>query len=510
MKKQLLVMSTCLLMFSGRAQVDTSYQFLDINNLKIPVFPTGEIFGSGSYLTVKSEMPINSGKSSNFTSSLWLGGLDDANTLHLAANTYRQVGESDFQAGPNTANYVQPTHHRVYKITKAQIEHHANNYNQPGYNMIDVIAKWPGHGNGFSLGLNFQAPFKDKNQNGVYDPANGDFPEIRGDQALYVMYNDNIPHTESGAEIIHAQVNVMVYGYDTSDVTLDNTVFVHYDIHNMSTANYKDFYITSFNDFDLGFGFDDYIGTDSASNSVFVYNGDSLDESLSGYGDNPPVFGMTYLNHTLNNSMYYNNNFSNFGNPTDSSHYYNYQKALFKNDSTQMQFTQSVKYAYEESILTEAQAFTTPDDRRILSSIYMPSLKASESICLDLAYVFAYDTTNNIAQQKTLFKNRVAQVKNFYDDQYDNCQDLSDLDPNLNTNLFDEKAFELWQNNSELFIKSPKEFRSIKVINVLGETVFNKNGNVKSISLNHYPKGTYILQVETIDGLIANQKFVLK
>jgi hypothetical protein len=33
-------------------------------------------------------------------------------------------------------------------------------------------------------------PFADVNNNGIYDPSYGDYPNVLGDEALYLMYND--------------------------------------------------------------------------------------------------------------------------------------------------------------------------------------------------------------------------------------------------------------------------------------------------------------------------------
>ena len=44
-------------------------------------------------------VPRGSGKDVSFASGLWIGGLDAANSLHVAGGTYRQTG-NDFFAGP--------------------------------------------------------------------------------------------------------------------------------------------------------------------------------------------------------------------------------------------------------------------------------------------------------------------------------------------------------------------------------------------------------------------------
>lgn len=90
----------------------------------------------------------------------------------------------------------------------------------------------------------------------------------------------------------------MAFAYDSADPALQQTVFVHYHIINRSTQTLVESRIGMFNDFDLGCGADDFVGTDAARNLTYVYNGDEVDESCSGvqgYGAQPPAFGMVLL-----------------------------------------------------------------------------------------------------------------------------------------------------------------------------------------------------------------------
>lgn len=90
----------------------------------------------------------------------------------------------------------------------------------------------------------------------------------------------------------------MAFAYDDADPALQQTVFVHYHMINRGVLTLEDTRIGMFNDFDLGCGDDDFVGTDAARNLTYVLNGDALDESCSGtpgYGTQPPAFGMVLL-----------------------------------------------------------------------------------------------------------------------------------------------------------------------------------------------------------------------
>ena len=134
---------------------------------------------------------------------------------------------------------------------------------------------------------------------GHYNPEAGDYPDIKGDQCLYFIFNDSYrDHTESGGSKIGLEVHAMVYAYsDPKDEALHNTVFFNYQFFNRSADDYHDVYLGLWSDFDIGYGWDDYIGCDVQRSSYFGYNGTPIDGSgePEAYGDNPPVQVLTIL-----------------------------------------------------------------------------------------------------------------------------------------------------------------------------------------------------------------------
>ena len=178
---------------------DHSCAYLDVNNVKALFSSSGlHFFLENS----EYEVPKGSGKTTMFANSAWIGGLDESGTLHLAAERYRQgIGgpaglKHDYWAGPvsdTTAyNTVQDTiWNRIWKLNRTDVEFPRNNYWKPGYQIIRDILEWPVSGDP-TLGQSGQlAPYRDENLNGYYDPMNGDYPEIIGDQAIFFIYNDD-------------------------------------------------------------------------------------------------------------------------------------------------------------------------------------------------------------------------------------------------------------------------------------------------------------------------------
>jgi hypothetical protein len=289
------------------------------------------------------------------------------------------------------------------------------NYNTSGYVIPAEIANWPANGpSGFAPIL---APFGDFNNNQVYDPQNGDYPAIMGDQACYLIYNDAYAaHTESGGNSIGVEVHCMIYEInDPVYQDVRNTVFARYIIANKSANNYTDFHIALWADFDIGDPSDDYVGTDVGRNMIYGYNGDSIDGI---YGINPPAQGVVFLNHPLTASMYYNNvNGTPNGNPATALHYYDYMKAKY-GDGQQMTFgadgrnpanpscnffcPDNTDPAFAGSSWTEASAGNAPDDRRMLGGVGPYNLNAGDFISFDVAYVFG---DNGVASLQTAVDN---------------------------------------------------------------------------------------------------------
>jgi len=111
-----------------------------------------------------------------------------------------------------------------------------------------------------------------------YTPSLGDYPAIRGDQAIFFIMNDDLEkHTESKGVPLGVEILGMVYAYSSTDSALNNTIFLSYVLRNKSTTNYKDFYFGFWCDYDIGFAKDDYVGCDTLLNLGFGYNGKEID-----------------------------------------------------------------------------------------------------------------------------------------------------------------------------------------------------------------------------------------
>jgi len=280
-------------------QCTPRYDSLDINNIKALISPYGNHFWDGK--KARFEAPKGSGKTPIFNHTLWIGGMNDTGQLCLAGEYFREQG-IDFFSGP-ASSFHDSTFpmkwNRVWKLNKTQIDEHRSNWSNAGYTPIEAIANWPAHGYvHFGQTANI-APFKDTDQDGVYNPLEGDYPFIRGDQAVFFVMNDSKSrHTESYGVQVGIEVHGMAYAFDRpEDSALNNMIFIHYDILNRSQNTYTDTYLGLFCYMHLGSDIDDYLGCDVTQGLYYVYNADPVDGNgePDAYGEHPPAFGLKLI-----------------------------------------------------------------------------------------------------------------------------------------------------------------------------------------------------------------------
>jgi hypothetical protein len=351
-KRLLLLMLSAIALASMAQQPPISH--LEINN----VFPTilgdgtcfvpqkqlhyGDEWGDTYYNCTTWEVPAGSGKQTIFQHALWFGGLDAADDLHLAAYRFGQVGQ-DYWSGPLRTSdgsidwMTSVKYHHIWNLTREEIDQFIANHGNAGYQVPEDILTWPAHGDeGYAANL---APFMDVNGDGHYNPTDGDYPDIKGDQCLFFIFNDSFKeHTESAGGKLGLEVHAMVYAFNApNDEALNNTVFVNYKFYNRSANNYHNTYLGLWTDWDIGYGWDDYVGCDVQRNSCFAYNGNPVDgeERPWTYGDNPPVQVLTVLNGPdglgMTGFLYHNNSSGDNGDPYFAPEYYNYLQGIWKN-----------------------------------------------------------------------------------------------------------------------------------------------------------------------------------
>lgn len=519
MKLNLLMYASTMMLFSQVKAQYFAFDSLDINNLSIVIESNGDMHKDTSN-SITSHMPIGSNSKAIDRQCLWMGGYDENSELRLAANMYRQAG-NDYWPGPVGNNYdtvFDNLYNKVWHLKKSDIENHIIQYNTTGYTIPDDIVNWPVNGNIANGEAQNLAPYHDLNSNDIYEPELGDYPLIRGDEALYVIYNDdrNI-HTQSGGQKIKAEIHHMLYAYYSNEEEYNNnTVYSHYEIYNRSTLNFQNFYVSNFLDLDVGYYIDDYVGTEVSKNLIYGYNSTNYDlvnnGSLysNGYGFNPPTIGHVSLNQDLvHSTCFINTQSPHDGNPSDYDHYYNYMLGKWKQGNPIIHPIDSVISDYRYTDFPDtldntnwsaiSSIYANPNDYRALSTIYALNFGPGDKICMDNAIIFAHDTSLTHLEQITHLFNLTDQVQNFYDNKYDNCADVSDLSLHEHISLVGQNL-NIKQELNTISLELEEVLNQdlhIKLIDALGRTVVQntlRRGDISiQIELQKATPGTYFI-----------------
>ena len=510
------------------------------------------------------EAPAGSHHTSIFSANLWVAGKKDT-VVHSNIRTYgTQPGDRiSSNPGPisNTSHLphqLNPEWVKVWKVHQNNIDFHLTHYNDPNYSVISNIRDWPAHGDTSKGEPFYLAPFVDSDQDGLYHPQNGDYPQIKGDQAVYFIYNDGYSFL-TGLPM-KCEVHGMAYAFQCSDSAIQNTIFIDYNLINRSSNTYDSTYIGMWSDPDIGNAIDDYIQCDVSRNMYYVFNGDDFDNNnggMLGYGNHPGAQAVLLLqgaqkdpdgidnpkgvvsNQSINGKGFgdgiadnehwgmtnFYNYYQNQNKPeTDTSFYtllsgkysdgtgyfsqngvtYNY---LFPGDSDPYYYgSAGIPY----SPFTEVTAGNTPDDRKGISSTGPVTFAPNDTIKLTYAFVFGRDYANTGAQAGIdNMLERVDSIQSYYD------QGL--LAPcGFPTSIIDKKAktqsFVVYPNPTKDILNIQQEIGSklqISIFDVTGKLLLTAHSSEKQIQINtnNLPNGLYVISIQSETGK-SSQMFI--
>ncbi|MDD3960634.1 MAG: T9SS type A sorting domain-containing protein [Bacteroidales bacterium] len=332
------------------------FKYLDINNVRCRINTGGDMWWD--FDIPQYEIPAGSKKTSMFSASLWVGGVDVNDQLKLAALRYRQGpsfgGGNDFWPGPLTidgtaavSEQVCAEYDKLFPMKREWIDEFLawwdDKESYPDYVIPAEILNWPAHGDVSKGQSYYLAPFYDLDGDGEYNPVMGDYPYydisnelcplnfagipewrptptaeadfyfggqqdawkygiladqvIKGDETLWWVFNDkgNI-HTETYGDPIGFEIRAQAFGFSTND-EINNMTFYSYEIINRSTYRLTDTYFSQWVDTDLGYAKDDYVGCDIMRGLGYCYNGKPEDGSgqYNAYGSQPPAIGVDFF-----------------------------------------------------------------------------------------------------------------------------------------------------------------------------------------------------------------------
>lgn len=389
--------------FFGSAQTVNDYT-LGLNNADAVITDGGVFFNDEVPGLPGYEIPSGSQVHSIFAMGFWYGGVDANGQLKFSGQKYENLADqfkgplsNDGAANPPTSGTWT---NALFPVTKEEILYHQANYMNPGYVVPPNIANWPAHGD-VALNQDFYlAPFVDIIQDGTYDPTTGDYPCIRGDQAVYVIMNDKGGVHASGGDPIGIEMHYMFYEYTTAD-DVNNTTFVYGKVINRGTQTLNDFKISAFLDADIGFYGDDYFGSDSTRSLMYFYNGDNYDEpsaSSAGYQMAPPAAGIVSLTHDFESMGFVEDAVAS------ASAYWNAMNGKYFNgvpwshpgSVTPVNFMYPDDLSDPNQTKTEMGYANAPGDRKGVATINFGTLTPSAVVEFDFAVLYNQDLINNI------------------------------------------------------------------------------------------------------------------
>lgn len=376
---------------------------ISINTISTLINSDGFLFSDDGYPMF--EFPKGNNTHGIYGSQFLVGAkkIIDSNFSAYPVNLFTDK----LEIGPKGSNN-EVTRRFLSKISKTDINQHIAQFSSPNYVVPKEIQNWPALGDS-SINEPYQlAPFVDVNSNGCYDPTNGDYPAIKGDEAIYWI--NRPPETSTLNDL---EYHYMLYGFNSAtDTLINNNLFLEYSIINRSSSVYDSVKVGIYLDTEIGGPLDDYIGCDSLNNIMFGFNSDQNDESsagLNGYRFNPPAVGMKFLDQTMDSYVSYSGGVGlHNGFPTTQGEVLNYLNGNWKNGAkityggngfnpSSNQFT---KFMFTGNPLsnsgwTEPNSSIIPNDKSAIASIPYFSLQPNERKTITIAVGYGFDSISS-------------------------------------------------------------------------------------------------------------------
>lgn len=538
-----LVICQIAIMLNAEAQ---PFTHLDIGNVRARIHANGELFQDKVNQRAAFEVPKNSNSYTIYSSALWFTSVGQKNGNPEIAGAYEIFGNQNiFNVGPvdivNQQSETSMQFQRLWKVDQSTIDYHIQNWNSTNYTTPAEILDWPGNGN--SNTAQNLAPYADLDNDNIYEPNDGEYPIIKGDQAVYLIANDYRPNDSivnpNGTiytKSAKVEKHMMLYAFNHPTAAIANTVFVNVKLYNRSNSSaddHNDFKISVYADFDIGYPVDDYVSTDTTKNIFYAYNGDNLDENYfgnNGYGVKLAAQAVQFLNYDIRHSLYFNNSSGVNGDPSNLSDIANNQRNQWKNGqptyfsgdgfnfcvdtnlTTKYMFSGNPTLTNDTTQWTESNPCVigssypnSPGDRRIIGGPNTPSqLHHGDMIEFDYAYVFARDDDSSQHISDPVAKLFLVSdtVQDFYDNniftsiEQNKIKTVNDFklfpNPTAQTvNLeFDEKQFEVF------------------LFDINGRLV-KRLQNQKQFSVDELTEGLYFLRIES-EKIQKTEKLIIQ
>ncbi len=493
---------------------------------KASIAPNGDLFKNYSHKDPYQGFQLDS--SNHFRqASIWIGGKDGMNDEKVAANL-GALG-TDFFSGPISNVYDSlyvSKYNRVWKITRSEIFTHKRDFNDPNYAIPENIKTWPGNGDVSKGEAIYYGPFIDKNFNGVYEPHLGEYPDIKGDVAIYSISNDDrgIKRSSYGSKM-GVEVHTMIYAFDSiSYPALNNSLFLSYKIVNRSNENYSDVKVGLCLEPSLDLDHSSYIGSDSVNDLFYSLSDDNqinqtvvgglfLSDKMSGlsYFNYQSLFAPTAYPETIQDFGNFLNGFWKDGLPLSVENPSG--RTRFNGDGHDPSGMSSpTRFAFNDA----ANWYQSWNDKAsMLPILKFSNLDAGDFICFDLALIVAQKPApNGNFPAMDLFKEYADSLKSFYADQNQACLGESIgykevIQKNEPLGAFPNPI----SGGNILTIEFQGMKEEFNLFDSQGKRVLSKNGKFREKLEIQIPDslnpGLYLLIIKDGKGNVSNQKIII-
>ena len=269
--KTILQVIAFILLTSGFSVSQQNFKVLDQNQVSTRMSNSGRLFHDPSVTSSHYEVPKGGANHLIFSGQTIFAGVNQDGDIKVASTLPRDP--DCFLPGPFSTSgeyfdyeYTSNNVNTIWKVKKADIIYHIDNFDTPNYTAPLGISDWPGNGN-TNVGVSDQlAPYEDLNNNEIYEPQLGEYPCIKGDMAIYSIMNDGqFENFQVGSEKMNLEVHTMMYQFNGNDF-IDTTTFLNVKVINRGPDDYTDFKMMFFMDSDIGFNEDEHIGCDTTRN----------------------------------------------------------------------------------------------------------------------------------------------------------------------------------------------------------------------------------------------------
>lgn len=251
------------------------FKYLDAPGYKLYFENNGNIQDpSGNW---GMEFPKNSGKYTLFAGGFALSGYVDG---ELRASWMASASRAEeWQPGNilngSPADPADPKF-RVYGVSMGDF---------PGKN--PDVPEWP---------VDLGAEFNDLNNNGIYEPYQGEMPKIIGSQMLWYVINDGVTESDPNRRFktkgMGVEAQISAFFFAGQNAAMDNTAFIVYKFINKGGKPVNNMIFSLWSDPDLGNSDDDLVGVDSVRSLAYCYNESNTDTR---YGVGVPAFGYDFF-----------------------------------------------------------------------------------------------------------------------------------------------------------------------------------------------------------------------